>query len=186
MTGAGPVTFPVPVPRDNRYNMPVSLPALQLHLDYSGWASARLLEAAARLTPAERNRDFGTADRSVLGTLVHIFGADRAWMARVRGQALVRYLAPEDYEFERLQSAWPALQRDWRDWAAGLEEASVHECRTYQDLKGNTWTTPLWQIVLHVVNHGTHHRGQAAGFLRSMGHAPPALDLIAYYRSLAQ
>jgi uncharacterized damage-inducible protein DinB len=35
-----------------------------------------------------------------------------------------------------------------------------------------------------VVNHGTHHRGQVSGFLRSMGHTPPALDLIAYYRQL--
>jgi len=38
--------------------------------------------------------------------------------------------------------------------------------------------------VLHVVNHGTHHRGQAAGFLRAMGYVPPPLDLIAYYRTL--
>jgi uncharacterized damage-inducible protein DinB len=36
--------------------------------------------------------------------------------------------------------------------------------------------------LLHVVNHGTHHRGQVAGFLRSMGRKPPVLDLIAYYR----
>jgi uncharacterized damage-inducible protein DinB len=42
----------------------------------------------------------------------------------------------------------------------------------------------LWKIVLHVVNHGTHHRGQASGFLRAMGHVPPPLDLIAYYRTL--
>jgi uncharacterized damage-inducible protein DinB len=54
---------------------------------------------------------------------------------------------------------------------------------TYQDMRGNTWTNPIWHLVLHVVNHGTHHRGQAAGFLRAMGHVPPVLDLIAYYRS---
>lgn len=55
---------------------------------------------------------------------------------------------------------------------------------SYKDLSGNPWTTPLWQIVLHVVNHGTHHRGAVSGFLRAMGHPPPALDLMAYYRSL--
>jgi uncharacterized damage-inducible protein DinB len=36
------------------------------------------------------------------------------------------------------------------------------------------------------VNHGTHHRGQVAGFLRAMGKAPPPLDLMAFYRELAQ
>jgi len=44
--------------------------------------------------------------------------------------------------------------------------------------------TPLWQILLHVVNHATHHRGQVSGFLRAMGHTPPPLDLIAFYRTL--
>jgi uncharacterized damage-inducible protein DinB len=51
-------------------------------------------------------------------------------------------------------------------------------------MRGNPWTQPLWEIVLHVVNHGTHHRGQAAGFLRSLGHTPPKLDLIFYYRQM--
>jgi uncharacterized damage-inducible protein DinB len=53
---------------------------------------------------------------------------------------------------------------------------------SYHDSRGNPWTTPRWKIVLHVVNHGTHHRGQVSGFLRTMGHKPPQLDLIAYYR----
>ena len=52
----------------------------------------------------------------------------------------------------------------------------------YTSLAGLSFQTPLWQIVLHVVNHGTHHRGQVSGFLRRMGVVPPPLDLIAYYR----
>ena len=63
-----------------------------------------------------------------------------------------------------------------------VTDESLEERLSYTDLKGNPWVSPIWQIVLHVVNHGTHHRGQVAGFLRSMGHAPPPLDLIAYYR----
>ena len=52
----------------------------------------------------------------------------------------------------------------------------------YRDLKGRAYEQPLWQLILHVVNHGTHHRGQVSGFLRSLGHVPPPLDLVAYYR----
>jgi uncharacterized damage-inducible protein DinB len=55
----------------------------------------------------------------------------------------------------------------------------------YKDMKGNPYSQPLWQLVLHVVNHGTHHRGQVSGFLRVMGHTPPPLDLVFYYREQA-
>jgi uncharacterized damage-inducible protein DinB len=55
----------------------------------------------------------------------------------------------------------------------------------YQDMKGNSYTSTLWEIVLHVVNHATHHRGQVAGFLRTLGHTPPPLDLIRFYREVS-
>jgi uncharacterized damage-inducible protein DinB len=55
---------------------------------------------------------------------------------------------------------------------------------SYQDTKGRSYSQPVWQILLHLVNHGTHHRGQVSGFLRAMGGTPPPLDMIAYYRTL--
>ena len=51
-------------------------------------------------------------------------------------------------------------------------------------MSGNRFNQPVWQLVLHVVNHGTHHRGQVSGFLRAMGHKPPKLDLVSYYRMI--
>jgi uncharacterized damage-inducible protein DinB len=48
-------------------------------------------------------------------------------------------------------------------------------------MRGRSFRQALVVIVLHVVNHGTHHRGQASGFLRAMGHTPPELDLDLYY-----
>jgi uncharacterized damage-inducible protein DinB len=154
---------------------------LRTHLRYTEWATNRLLEASARLSGEDLARDFGTADKSVLGTLTHIFGADRVWLARIEGAAQER---PEGYDLTRLSADWARLSARWKRWASGLTEASVEERISYTDLKGNPWVSPIWQIVLHVVNHGTHHRGQVAGFLRSMGQAPPPLDLIAYYRTL--
>jgi uncharacterized damage-inducible protein DinB len=81
-----------------------------------------------------------------------------------------------------LRQEWPPLLAEWQELVGnGKDVATVVN---YSDLKGNAYSTPLWQIVLHVVNHGTHHRGQASGFLRAMGHKPPPLDLIFYYREL--
>ena len=156
---------------------------LKQHLTYSAWASRRLVEAAAKLSEAELTRDFGTADKSVLGTLVHVFAADRVWLARVRGHVPGRFIDLEhDMKMSVLEADWPAVLTGWQEYLDTA--ADVTAPVSYKDLKGNAYTTPLWQIVLHVVNHATHHRGQAAGFLRAIGHPPPPLDLIFYYRQL--
>jgi uncharacterized damage-inducible protein DinB len=164
--------------------MPVPADILRLQLDYSAWASRRLLEAAAQLSSEELNRDFHTADHSLLGTLVHIFVADRVWLARMHRQANPVYSTEADHHLSVLQTEWPALHDRWREWASALSDQDALAELAYNDMKGRLWQQPVWQLVLHVVNHATHHRGQAAGFMRAMGHVPPALDLILYYREL--
>lgn len=160
-------------------NIPAEV--LRGHIGYSAWASGQLVEAAAALTQEELTRDFGTAAKSVLGTLVHVFGADRIWLARLTGGPANKYLTDADYQLAVLQNDWPALYGRWKEWVAGLTDEAAAAEVSYQDLHGNPWRAPLGQTVMHVVNHGTHHRGQVSGFLRSMGHTPPKLDLIFYY-----
>ena len=162
--------------------MYVSADVLRTHLDYTIWASQRLLQAAAQLSEEELNRDFGTADRSVLGALTHVSRADQAWLARVTGNQNPQF--PTETSLGALQTEWPALHDRWKAWALTITDETAQSEIVYQDLKGRTWKQPLWQLVLHVVNHGTHHRGQVSGFLRAMGHTPPPLDLILYYREL--
>ena len=162
--------------------MPVPVADLRSHLRYTAWATDRLLKAAAQLTPEQLSTDHGSADRSVLGTLVHVFGADRIWLSRVAGPARSTFVDDEERQLEALQSAWPAVLERWDAHLASHSDATVCNEIHYTSLAGLPFQTPLWQIVLHVVNHGTHHRGQVSGFLRRMGHVPPPLDLIAYYR----
>lgn len=162
--------------------MAVSADALRSHLDYSAWASGRLLETAAQIPSEDLTRDFDTSEKNVVGTLAHVFAADRLWLGRIQGNPPASFISSEDRQLAVLQKAWPALLERWRQWAAPLTDRDVCGNVAYRDLAGNPWEQPLWQIVLHVVNHGTHHRGQVSGFLRAMGHNPPPLDLIAFYR----
>jgi uncharacterized damage-inducible protein DinB len=164
--------------------MPASADTLRLHLDYSAWASNRMLEAAGKLTEEELNRDFKTSDKCVVSTLAHAFAADRIWLQRIHGNVQNTFIDDRDRQLGTLRIEWPALQQRWKDWAAPLSDQDVVKKISYKDLKGNPYESPLWQILLHVVNHATHHRGQVSGFLRAMGHTPPPLDLIAYYRTL--
>ncbi|MEO8597843.1 MAG: DinB family protein [Candidatus Solibacter sp.] len=162
--------------------MPLSVADLREHFSYSAWASQRLVHAAAELTEDELHRDFQTADRSVFGTLVHTFGADRIWLARFQQAPVQPYLTDADRHMDVLVNQWPELYRQWNAWFAGQTDEALCGDLVYKDMKGNVWTNTIWKLAMHVVNHGTHHRGQASGFLRTMGHTPPALDLVAYYQ----
>jgi uncharacterized damage-inducible protein DinB len=165
--------------------MPVTADVLQLHLDYSAWASQRLLDAAAELSEDELNRDFGSSEHSVLGTLVHVFAADRVWLYRLAGGENPGFVSDADRSLAVLENDWPAIHERWRIWAAELTDEAAQAPLEYRDMKGNLYRQPVWQLIFHVVNHGTHHRGQVSGFLRAMGKTPPPVDLLHYYRQLS-
>lgn len=155
---------------------------LKAHIDYTVWASRTLLDAAANLTRDELTRDFGTADKSVLGTLLHIYGADLVWIERVHGTSLTVRPYDDQATLSTLQTEWPRVWDRWRDYVAGLTPEKADAEIAYKTFKGDAFRAPVWQIILHVVNHGTHHRGQASGFLRALGKTPPVLDLMHFYR----
>jgi len=116
------------------------------------------------------------------GTLIHVFTADRIWLSRVQGESPTNFISDGDYNLHVLQIDWPLLHEKWNEWAGELTDDSAGEQIPYRAMNGDPFVAPVWQIVLHVVNHGAHHRGQVSGFLRTLGHTPPQLDLIRYYR----
>jgi uncharacterized damage-inducible protein DinB len=160
----------------------VSADLLREHLLYTAWASRRLVHALEHLPEEHLTHNFQTSERTILGTLVHVFAADRIWMARVKGEALTSFISEGDYNLHVLQIDWPLLYEKWNEWAAGLADENASAEISYHDMKGNPHVSTAWEVVLHLVNHGTHHRGQVAGFLRALGHTPPPLDLVLYYR----
>lgn len=153
------------------------------HISYNIWATTRLLSAAGELTPEQRAHDFGTADKSVFGTLLHLYRAERSWLQRVKhGAPLHEHKLRSDESWNAVQEGWPMVHAEWQTWIADAQEANPDRLIEYQDLKQQQWSQPVWQIVLHVVNHSTHHRGQVMGFLRALGATPPPLDFIFYVR----
>lgn len=168
-------------------SMSVPVETLRQHLRYTEWASRRLVAAAAALAEEELHRDFKHADKSVLGTLAHIFAADRIWINRITAAPVTKFLDPEtDLRMKTLQEDWPVVFERWQALLAGETDESVERLIAYKDLKGNAYQNPLWQLILHVVNHASHHRGQVSAMIRAMGHTPPPVDLIFYYRELAK
>jgi len=152
-----------------------------LHLRYSGWASRKLMDAVRDLPSGDLTKPVGVSHGSLLGTLNHIYWADRIWCSRVADRSL-DFLSEATWEL--LEHDWPLIQQKWEDWAAGLGDGALDEAVPYKGLNGSPYQTPAWQIVLHVVNHATLHRGQTMAMLRQLGLKPPATDLIYYYREI--
>ena len=148
---------------------------LRDHIRYSAWASRRLLDAALNLDQEQLRRDMSVSHTSVLDTLGHIHWADRAWLFRILG-------AEMEKPTEALEIEWSRIQGRWQEWADSLSDSDVERVVFYKSLKGDPSQTPVWQIVLHVVNHATLHRGQVVAMMRQLGVQPPATDLIFYYR----
>lgn len=156
---------------------------LVLHLRYHRWASRLALEAARRLSPEERARALESSFPGVLGTLSHLYFADLVWFARLKGEP--GPARPEALALEALEGEWLPLLDRYVAWAESLDERGWNRAVAYKDLAGRSWETPVRQIILHLVNHGSYHRGQLATLLRQLGRTPPQTDLIAYYRTLA-
>jgi len=117
---------------------------LRHHFEYTAWASGRLLEAAAGLSPEQLTRDFGTADKSVIGTLAHVFAADRVWIGRIHGEPPARSLDPAEAELSILREKWPQVHDRWRAWVVAQTAESAAQTLIYHDLKGNLHSQPLW------------------------------------------
>ena len=115
-----------------------------------------------------------------MGTLAHILWADWLWFTRV-----VEPMDKPGHTRGALETVWPELQDKWIAWAERTSDPEINTVVEYKSiLDGQIARTPAWQIVMHVVNHATLHRGQVMGMLRQMGIAPPHTDLMNFYREL--
>ena len=153
----------------------------RLHLCYSAWASRKLVEAVGAVPDSELEKPNGVSHGSLLGTLSHVLSADWLWYTRV-----VAPLEKPAQTRDVLETVWPGIQDSWIAWADRATDAELQRVvQSRSIIDGQIARTPAWQIVLHMVNHATLHRGQAVGMLRQMDIKPPQTDLMFFYREQA-
>jgi uncharacterized damage-inducible protein DinB len=136
--------------------------------------------AALLKVPSDRvSADTGSSFKSMLDTLNHVYLAELVWFKRIQGEnrRLAELETPADAA--ALAEAWAGLYKSWLDWSPADWTGPF----TFRNNAGTESTMPYWQIAMHVINHGSYHRGQFATMLRQAGIVPPATDLIIYYRS---
>ncbi len=159
---------------------------LQTLYDYHYWAVGRLLDTAAHLDPT----DLDVAPLKGLGSLrqilVHTLSAEWLWSNRLRGVSPSAMLDPAEFPtLSAIRARWAEEEATLRAVIAGLDEADLTQELAYRTTGGTAHSNPRWQILVHLANHGTQHRSEAAALLTALGHSPGDLDMIVFFRAQA-
>jgi uncharacterized damage-inducible protein DinB len=155
--------------------------------DYNYWANALVLDAAAKVSPDQFIAPAGLSHGSLRGALVHILAAEIVWRLRCQeGISPAALPGEEDFPtLELLRQRWANEEQAMRGFLAGLSDGDLAGTVRYTTTKGLPQENVLWQPLMHVVNHGTQFRAEAAVALSHYGRSPGDLDLIYFLRQHA-
>lgn len=150
--------------------------------DFNRWANGRVLEAADKLSPEQFTKDLKNSFPSVRDTLVHIMAAEWIWLERWRGTSPKALLNASEFPtVSTIRTRWGEVEREQREFISGVTEESLKRVVAYINLKGDPYKYPLWQLLQHLVNHSTYHRGQVTTMLRQLGAQPVETDFLVYF-----
>ena len=151
---------------------------------YNRWQNRNLYGVADALTEEERRRERGAFFGSIHATFNHLLWGDQIWMSRFAGTPKPAGGIPESiFLFEKwddLKRQRSAFDETIIQWADGLEPAWVEGDLTwYSGAAKRELTKPKALLVMHFLNHQTHHRGQLHCMITQAGGKPHATDLSA-------
>jgi uncharacterized damage-inducible protein DinB len=152
-------------------------------LDYTVWANHRVVRAAATLSKSEFQRDLKASHGGVRGTLTHMLGAEWIWLERWKGTSPPRGI--DEGEFATLMALhdrWKTVEEHRASWFENLPEEAPASLVLYKTLDGRPYETLLWQLVQHVANHSTYHRGQVITMLKQLGAKVVSTDMVIWDR----
>lgn len=151
---------------------------------YHLWAFDRLFESLRRVPDEDYRSNAGLFFTSIHGTLNHLLLADRVWQARFTGTAFSVSGLDQELEPDRaaLEDQIRGQCRAWGNIIGSHPDAWTGESLVYRTSSGVESRTPVGKTLLHVFNHGTHHRGQISAVISRLGFQVPEMDYIYYIR----
>lgn len=165
-----------------------ALHPLRMLTRYTAWANTRLYDTLAALPAGEATARRNHGQHSMVGTLAHAWVVDRIWQAHLQGRAhgyTTRQPAQEP-ALEQLRQDQAELDRWYVACADGLDETRLAEEIDFRFVDGGAGRMSRGDMLLHVINHKTYHRGYVADMLYQAGFKPPVMDLPVFLRDVPQ
>jgi len=149
--------------------------------EYNEWANGHVLDAASQVDKDALARKLGASFDSIQGNLTHVMGAQNIWLSRWMNKAAPQLPPPQaSHVIESLRRAYDGSHAALQAFLKSLDEADFERSFDYVDTQGNAQSRVLWQTMLHIVNHGTHHRAETAMMMTELGKPPRQLDYVFY------
>jgi uncharacterized damage-inducible protein DinB len=161
----------------------MNLPDIQLLYEYHSWANKQILNACKRITaeqyttPAMPNPGHG----NLRGTLVHTYDTDYGWRMLVQAGTSTDVITEQDLPtLDDLITRWQDEEQAMRAYLNNLDDQVLNGMVRYTVNEGEYRERVLWHCLLHVVNHATQHRSEAAAMLTGYGQSPGELDFTVF------
>ncbi len=148
---------------------------------FTDWARDKLMTVASGLADEQLDRKFEMGEGSLRATLNHLWSSERMWLDRWKRHPQPR--SRKDAAGVTMSGLWQEFRETAAErtkFLAGMGDADLPHLLTYTNVRGETYTFPFGGMMLHVSNHGSHHRAQAVNMIRRVGAAlpRPGLDYI--------
>jgi uncharacterized damage-inducible protein DinB len=144
--------------------------------DYNNWANQRMLEVFANASNQGKN-----LPEIALDGMSHILGAQEIWLRRLTQRSGGKEL----FALKPLDELIPLSKQSGEEWKNFIQAHAgdlEHFRLDYEMLDGSAQSSSLTDIITHVCNHGTYHRGQVSKSLKAAGIQPLSTDFIVYSR----
>jgi uncharacterized damage-inducible protein DinB len=152
--------------------------AFRKFYDYHFTENRRLWDRyVTQLSDAQFMRPVEYSRGSVRDQILHLISCDTMWFSGLRGVEIPEDLNPSDFrDRESIRARWDNVEQTMRDYLAALQDEMLFN----KPLDGEDKDLILWQVLLHVVNHGTDHRSQLLRLLNDLGVMTTSQDYIFY------
>jgi len=152
---------------------------------YHQWANRLLTDTIALVDDERRRHPLVSSFAGLQATVLHLWDAESIWWQRMKLQEHVTIPSQSFAEagFQEIAAGLQQQDAQWAQWLQAASEAQLVHVFAYHNSKKEYFKQPVWEMVLHVFNHGTYHRGQLVTLLRQSGVTKiPSTDYIQWTR----
>jgi uncharacterized damage-inducible protein DinB len=158
---------------------------LKQYAAFNTWANRKLLEVILPLPAEKQVAELTSSFPSLYKTVLHMLDAESIWWQRLK---LLEKLQVPSHQFtgsmQELADELINQSKRWEDWVSNASELSLDHVFQYQTFSHEQFKQPTWQMIMHVMNHSTYHRGQLITLLRQLGvEKLPPTDFIRWARN---